>query len=190
VCLDGEEVRFKHPSEAIAAGVAFVPESREDAVFADLPVYQNLSPVVLGRYVRGLRLSERRMRADARALMGQYGIKAASERAPLRALSGGNQQKVVMARWLRSSPRLLLLDEPTHGVDVGARADIYRLVRDAVADGAAALVVTSDLEEMAHVVDRAIVLRGGRALHHVARHQLTPERLTELSYAEEEPSRA
>jgi ribose transport system ATP-binding protein len=104
--------------------------------------------------------------------------------APLNTLSGGNQQKVIMARWLRREPRLLLLDEPTQGVDVGARADIYRAVRDAVAKGASALVVASDFEELAHVVDRAIVLRDGRVVAQVTREHLNAHRLTELSYAE------
>jgi ribose transport system ATP-binding protein len=90
-----------------------------------------------------------------------------------------------MARWMRRSPRLLLLDEPTQGVDVGARADIYNLIRDAVAKGASALIVASDFEELSHVVDRAIVLRNGRVVADVPRDQLNPHRLTELSYAED-----
>lgn len=184
VLLEGGPVAFRGQADAIAAGIAFVPESRAESVFDDLPIWQNLAPLVLGQYVRGARLRDRRMRQDARELLQRYGVKAASETVPLSSLSGGNQQKVVLARWLRTDPKLLLLDEPTQGVDVGARADIYELVRSAVSRGAAALVVTSDMEEMARVVDRAIVLRGGRAIHQVSGAELTPERLTELSYEE------
>jgi ribose transport system ATP-binding protein len=132
-----------------------------------------------------MRLRDRSMRKDSRGLMGDFGVKAASETAPLNTLSGGNQQKVIMARWMRREPSLLLLDEPTQGVDVGARADIYRVIRNAVAQGAAAIVVASDFEELAHVVDRAIVLRGGVVIAEVARRDLSAHRLTELSYAED-----
>jgi ribose transport system ATP-binding protein len=168
------------------AGIAFVPENRAtDAAFLDLPVYSNLSVSVIGEYWRGLLMRERSMRRDGSALMGDFGVKAASVSSPLNTLSGGNQQKVIMARWMRRSPRLLLLDEPTQGVDVGARADIYNFVRNAVANGAAALIVASDFEELSHVVDRAIVLREGRIVAEIGPEELNPHRLTELSYAED-----
>ena len=168
------------------AGIAFVPENRvADAAFLDLTVYSNLSVSVIASYWQGLRMRERRMRRDGTSLMSDFGVKAASVAAPLNTLSGGNQQKVIMARWMRRTPRLLLLDEPTQGVDVGARADIYAIVRESVARGASALIVASDFEELAHVVDRAIVLRAGRVIAEVPPKELTPHRLTELSYAED-----
>jgi ribose transport system ATP-binding protein len=182
--LAGEPVRFRRMGQAMEAGVAMVPENRADAAFYDLPVYANMSVSVIRRYFRGALLRDRAMRRDARGLMKDFGVKAASETVPLNTLSGGNQQKVIMARWMRREPRLLLLDEPTQGVDVGARADIYAVVRDAVAHGAAALVVASDFEELAHVVDRAIVLRDGRVVAEVTPEHLNAHRLTELSYAE------
>jgi ribose transport system ATP-binding protein len=183
--LLGQPIAFKRPDEAMDAGVAMVPENRAaDAAFLDLPVYNNMSVSVIGRYFRSMFLRERGMRKDARGLMDDFDVKAASERVPLNTLSGGNQQKVIMARWLRRDPKLLLLDEPTQGVDVGARADIYRVVRSAVAEGAAALVVASDFEELSHVVDRAIVLRDGKVIAEVTPADLTAHRLTELSYME------
>jgi ribose transport system ATP-binding protein len=181
-----EQVSFKHPKDAINAGIALVPENRVfDAAFADQSVAQNLSASVIDSYWLGLRMREGRMRRDGHALMQEYGVKGRSVSVPLNTLSGGNQQKVILARWLRRNPRILLLDEPTQGVDVGARADIYRILRDAVAAGASALIVASDFEELANVVDRAIVLRNGRLVAHVTPDELTPDRLTELSYAEE-----
>ena len=100
--------------------------------------------------------------------MGDYRVKTASTRAPMGTLSGGNQQKVVLARWLRRNPRLLLLDEPSQGVDVGARAEIWQIVRRAVDQGATALVATSDLDELATFCDRALVIRDGRIVDEVA----------------------
>jgi ribose transport system ATP-binding protein len=185
--IDGQQVRFSHTANAIDAGVALVPENRaEDGAFLDLPLYDNISAAVIDDYWRGLLMRYRAMRSDSRELMEAFGVKASSVSALLNTLSGGNQQKVMMARWLRRAPRLLLLDEPTQGVDVGARADIYRMIRDAVAQGAAALIVASDFEELSHVVDRAVVLHGGRIVAEAASNELNAHRLTELSYIEGE----
>jgi ribose transport system ATP-binding protein len=183
IAVDGRQVDFRHPSQAIAAGVAFVPEDRADATFPDEPIYRDLASSVTGSYWRRGWLSDRAMRRDAPELLGRFAVKASSPSDTMSSLSGGNQQKVVMARWLRRSPKLLLLDEPTNGVDVGARAEIHRMVRAAVDKGAAAVMVTSDFEEMAMVVDRAIVLKDGRLTRVLHRDELSAERLTHLSHA-------
>jgi ribose transport system ATP-binding protein len=184
--LDGKPSNITRPQSAMDAGVALVPENRAaDAAFLDQSVYTNMSASVIGKYWRGMLMRERTMRRDGNALAIEYGVKTASVSSPLNTLSGGNQQKVIMARWLRREPRLLLLDEPTQGVDVGARADIYSVIRNAVANGAAAVIVASDFEELAHVVDRAIVLREGRVVAEVAPADLTAHRLIELSYAQD-----
>ena len=101
-------------------------------------------------------------------------------------LSGGNQQKVVLARWLSRNPRILLLDEPTQGVDVNARAEIYSLISKAVKEGCSVLLVTSDFEELARVADRAIVLRGGRVAAELRGAEIEPVRLTELAFSTQE----
>jgi ribose transport system ATP-binding protein len=163
--IDGEPRRIDSPPEAMAAGLAYVPEDRQaDAAFPELSVGENLSLTVIPDYWHRGMLNRRREHRDALGLFDSFLITAESDGAPLRSLSGGNQQKVVLARWLRRQPRILLLDEPTQGVDVGARAEIYELVHRAVADGAAALVASSDFEELARVCDRVIVLRKGRAV--------------------------
>lgn len=184
------EVRFNGkphspsgPSMAIRSGFALVPEDRErDGLFASCSVRENLSAAVVSRYWSRARLHHRRERSDARQLVGMYGVRPASDLPLVSTLSGGNQQKVVLARWLRRKPTVLLLDEPTQGVDVRARADIYQHVRRAVSEGSAVLLVSSDFEELAHVVDRAIVLRDGRVVAEVRGADLTPQRLTELSF--------
>lgn len=186
IVLDGERLRAGAPADAMAAGVAYVPENRSaDAAFPDLPVATNISLANMSDYWIAGRMANRKLRGDARTLMGEFLVKAASERVPLATLSGGNQQKVIVARWLRRNPRLLLLDEPTQGVDVGARAEIYGLIRDAVGRGAAAIVVASDFEELAHVSDRVVILRGGRVTTELKPPEISAERLTHAAYQKE-----
>ncbi|KAA1427836.1 sugar ABC transporter ATP-binding protein [Nocardioides antri] len=167
--IDGRPFRPAGPGAAMRAGVAYIPEDRQaDAAFASLSVGENLSLATSGEYFRRGRIRHRAEAAAARRLVGDYHVKTTSTRAAMGTLSGGNQQKVVLARWLRRDPRLLLLDEPSQGVDVGARAEIWHLVRHAVDQGATALVATSDLDELATFCDRALVIRSGRIADEVA----------------------
>ena len=183
VVLNGRPLRASRPRQAMKAGVALVPEDRGTAgLFASMSVRENLSAAVVPSYWRGARLRHRAERDDARRLVQSYGIKPGIDLQPAGTLSGGNQQKVVLARWLRREPAVLLLDEPTQGVDVNARSEIYTHVRAAADRGTAVLLVTSDFEEMAHVADRVLVLRDGRIAAELLAPDITAERLTELSY--------
>jgi ribose transport system ATP-binding protein len=128
----------------------------------------------------------KRERDDARRSIEQFSIRTAGDRKDFSSLSGGNQQKVILARWLRRNPKLLLLDEPTQGVDVGARADVYRSIREAVDSGMAAILVSSDFKELAATADRVLILRNGRIRAEVGRNDLDADRLTELVYLAEE----
>jgi ribose transport system ATP-binding protein len=185
--LGGEPYRPSRPARAMKAGLAMVPEDRgSEGLFAGLSVRENLSASVVPRYWSRARLDHRRERVDARGLVDAYDVRPGSDLPVAGTLSGGNQQKLVLARWLRRDPLVLLLDEPTQGVDVRARADIYEHVRRAVAAGTAVLLVTSDFEELAHVADRAVVLREGRVAAEVAGTDLNAHRLTELSYLSKE----
>ncbi|HEX5713701.1 MAG TPA: sugar ABC transporter ATP-binding protein [Solirubrobacterales bacterium] len=185
VWIDGARREVGSPAAAIAAGLAYVPQDRQrDAAFPELSVGENLSLSVVPDYWHRGVLNRRRERRDALGLFDSFLIAAASPEAPLRTLSGGNQQKVVLARWLRRDPRVLLLDEPTQGVDVGARAEIYELVHGAVAAGATALVSSSDFEELARICDRVIVLRKGRVAGQLGAPELDAERLARLASAE------
>ena len=187
IAIHGFAGSVRHPKDAIKAGVALVPEDRaQDAAFPDLAIYMNLAATEFGAYRAAGRISNTRMQAAGRKAVRRYGVKAGDERSLLSTLSGGNQQKVIIGRWLDRAPSLLLLDEPTQGVDVGARADIYRLIHEAVAGGAGAIIVASDFEELAHVVHRAIVLRDGRVAAEVSGEELTPQRLLELTSARNE----
>jgi ribose transport system ATP-binding protein len=127
-------------------------------------------------------MATRQESSEARDLVGRFGIKTASVGTPISSLSGGNQQKAVLARWLRRNPALLLLDEPTQGVDIGARAEIYRIIRAAVEGGMSVLMVASDFEELARVCDRVLVLRRGRIVAEVKPPDLEHAHLTHLAY--------
>lgn len=182
VTVNSRAANFRGMEHAIRAGVVMIPEDRPRAgAFLDMSVDENMDVAVLSQYWKGLGFHSKRMRNDAQMLRAEFGVKAASGSVQMRTLSGGNQQKAILARWLRrDETSVLLLDEPTQGVDVGARSDIYSLVRKVTAAGAAAIVVTSDLEELAQFVDRALVLRNGRLVSSVPRDELTAHRLNEL----------
>jgi ribose transport system ATP-binding protein len=184
--LDGARFAPTAPGEAMEAGIAFVPEDRSrDAAFPDLSVSTNLGIAQLDEYRSGVRLEDRRMRADATDSIARFGIRCPHRDVPLSTLSGGNQQKTVVARWLRRNPRLFLMDEPTQGVDVGARQDLYRLIEDGRAKGMAVLMVSSDLDELATVCDRVLVLRDGCVAGEARDASLTAHRLSALMYGEE-----
>jgi len=182
--IDREAVALGAPHAAMRRGIAYVPEDRpKEAAFADLDVTENLGMACTARYFRGGRMRHREERRDAAALMRSYLIKAASPSARFASLSGGNQQKAILARWLRRDPRILLLDEPTQGVDVGARLEIWQLVRAAVERGATALVVSSDFEELPAVCDRVLVMRAGRIVAELSGPDLDPSHLDHLAMA-------
>ena len=180
ILLDGKPFRAATPDVAMDAGVAYVPEDRQaEALLGGCSVRQNLSAGSSRDYFRGLRWRHRQERRDAQRSISDFLIRLNSDQQPIETLSGGNQQKVVLARWLRRKPKVLLLDEPTQGVDVGARAEIYQLVRNATAAGTSVILVVSEPEELAHASDRVAVLRNGRVAA-VVDGPADAHRLTEL----------
>ncbi|BCS34323.1 ribose import ATP-binding protein RbsA 1 [Luteitalea sp. TBR-22] len=169
MAVDGAPFAPRNPAEAVRRGVVLQPEMRQSqGLFFNLPISENL---VLAREAArdGWRRRPGRERAECEALVKRWGIKAASIDVPPDALSGGNQQKVVLAKWLATGPRVLLLDEPTKGVDVGAKHDIHHLIREEAALGMACLVVSSDLPELLALADRIVVLKQGRVQGEVLR---------------------
>lgn len=183
VALGGVVHAPRSPAHAMDAGVALVPEQRERALFPARSLAENLSVADLGRFRRRGRIdrgAESRAAADD---VDRYGIRARSVTAPVRTLSGGNQQKAVVARWLRRDPTLLLLDEPTLGVDVGARAEIHALVRGFVAGGErAVLCVSSDAEELCALADRVLVLHDGRLVGELRGADAHPDAVAHLAH--------
>nr|WP_275583649.1 sugar ABC transporter ATP-binding protein [Archangium primigenium] len=148
----------KHPRQAIAAGMAFCPEDRKaEGIFPELSVRENIALVVQRRW--GFLLSRSRQEALAQEFVTKLGIKTPSVEQPIRLLSGGNQQKVILSRWLAYEPRLLILDEPTRGIDVGAKGEIERLIHQLSARGLAVLFISAALEEVLRLSHRIAVFR-------------------------------
>jgi ABC-type sugar transport system ATPase subunit len=169
ISLDGESFAPRTPAEAARRGVVLQPEMRQSqGLFFNLPISENL---LLAREAAGTNWVRRlgRERGECDSLLTRWGIKAASIDVPPDSLSGGNQQKVVLAKWLLTAPRVLLLDEPTKGVDVGAKHDIHHLIREEAALGMGCLVVSSDLPELLALADRIVVLKQGRVQGEVSR---------------------
>ncbi len=182
VTVDGRRLPPGRPKAAIAAGVSYVPGERSRAAFSDMNVRENLSAPEVMRYWKNLVMQVGRERRDARETMHRFTVRATSESQPMSSLSGGNQQKVVLGRWLRRQPKVLLLEEATQGVDVGARADIYELIRAAADQGTAVVLVTVDFEEIAGLCDRALVVNEGRIVAELRKPNIDRETLTELAF--------
>jgi ribose transport system ATP-binding protein len=171
------------PHEAIVQGVAYVPPDRAvESSFHVMSLRSNLSAVNVGRYFRGMRLRHEREQRDASGAIANFMIRAASDMQSLNTLSGGNQQKVMLARWLRDRPKLLLLDEPTQGVDAHARTEIHALLRAAAQQGTTLVVVSSDFEELTQLCDRVLVMSHGRGVAEVEGARLDSHQLTELAH--------
>ncbi|WP_328355893.1 sugar ABC transporter ATP-binding protein [Streptomyces sp. NBC_00445] len=161
VTVDGAPVRLRSPRAAMRAGIAYVSEDRKgEGIVAEQSVLDNA--LLAGRAVRPGRVGRGARTARVRELLAAVELRAAGEDQEIRFLSGGNQQKVVLARWLALAPRILLFDEPTRGIDVGAKSAIHDLVRRLARDGAAVLMVSSELPELLGMSDRIIVMRDGR----------------------------
>jgi ABC-type sugar transport system ATPase subunit len=183
--LDGRPVRFRSPREAARAGVVLVPEDRKSqGLLFNLEIVDNLA---LPRALAGgdVVVWRDRERISGEALLAQWRIKASGLLAAPDTLSGGNQQKVVLARWLATEPRVLLLDEPTKGVDVGAKYEIHGIVRRVAAEGAACLVVSSDLPEVLSLADRILVMREGRLQGEITAAEATEERVMHMATHEQ-----
>jgi ribose transport system ATP-binding protein len=161
--IDGAAAPLPRPSAAVGRGLALVPEDRRgQGVALDASVAENITLASLGRFVRGGLVSRAAEHAEARRLIEELRIRTPGPSTRVRDLSGGNQQKVVIAKWLARRSQVYVLDEPTVGVDIGAKVEIYRLIGELVAGGAAVLLVSSDLDELAGIADRILVFyRGG-----------------------------
>jgi len=162
ITLGGESLAPQSPGEAVARGIAYVPEDRRrHGVVLELPIEQNMTMAIHRRQFPGTWLRFGAERSLALEFIRGLAIKCAGPTAPGGSLSGGNQQKVSLARWLATKPKLLILDEPTQGVDVGAKSEIHKIVRRLARDGLAVILISSDLPEVLGMSDRIGVMRGG-----------------------------
>ena len=176
--LEGRQVRFRHPREACAARVAMVTEDRKRlGLFPDLDVAANVSLCSLRAALRGGLLSRGAEEALVAGPVRDTGVKTPGVHAPITGLSGGNQQKCIIGRWLLTDPRVLLLDDPTRGIDVGAKAELYTLIDRLCRTGLGVIVTSSELPELLTLADRIIVLAEGRLTAEFSRAEATEQKI-------------
>lgn len=189
VLVDGRPLRPGSVPAAVRAGLGLAPEERKSQALLLLEsVSRNVSVSSLARFARAGWLDRTAERAATRAATRDLSLRPDDPDRPVRTLSGGNQQKAVLARWLLRGCRVLLLDEPTRGVDVGARAELYAVIRQLADDGLAVLLVSSELPEVLGLADRVLVLREGHVVHEAAAGSLDEHRVLDLVMADGPPA--
>ncbi|KAB2343300.1 sugar ABC transporter ATP-binding protein [Actinomadura rudentiformis] len=181
VLMEGRPVRPGDTGAAVRRGMGLAPEERKSqALLLNETVAANISLAGLGRYAKAGWLDRRREQADAHAQIEALDIRPADPRRQVKTLSGGNQQKVILARWLLNGRKLLILDEPTRGVDVGARAELYGVVRRLANQGIAVLLVSSEVPEVLGLADRVLVIREGHLIHEAPASELDESRVLNM----------
>jgi rhamnose transport system ATP-binding protein len=177
ILIDGQPITIQHPREAIEHGIAYVPEDRgTQGLIREMTLRENASMATMGDVSRGGFINWRQERDKAAEVIADLGVRAYSTEQVANKLSGGNQQKVVIAKWLASKPRVLIMDEPTRGIDVGAKSEIHRRMSQlAVEHRIAILMISSELPEVLGMSDRVLVMREGRLVGEFSREQATQE---------------
>lgn len=176
--LDGKPVRIDSPETAMKLGIGYVPEDRkEQGLVLEMSIAENITLPVIGKFARVGWLNFKRELQAANVSSKQLEVKMAGIDQKAGQLSGGNQQKVVLAKWLGTKPRILILDEPTRGIDVGTKAAVHHLMSSLAAEGMAILMISSELPEILGMSDRILVMRGGRLTGHFSRTEATQEKL-------------
>jgi L-arabinose transport system ATP-binding protein len=184
--VDGKPLRLASPRDAVRAGIALAPEERkQQALLMKRSVRDNICLAVLGRLQRFRVVSRAKESRIARRYVQELRIRTPTIEQEVSTLSGGNQQKTVLARWLARDAKLLILDEPTRGVDVGAKADIYAIIDKLAAEGSAILVISSELPEVLGLADRIVVMQGGRVRGELSRQDATEEKILRLAILED-----
>lgn len=161
--INGEKTRISNPPKAVKKGLAYLPiDRKEEGIFSNFTVKQNISVSILGEL--GFVLNGKKETEVSNSCKEAYGIKTSSLDAMIESLSGGNQQKVILARWFAKQSKILFLDEPTRGIDVGAKQDIYNKLREMCSGGLSFLLISSEIDEIMNVADRVIVIREGKVI--------------------------
>ena len=182
IFLDGKEIKNRDPREAIKNGFALITEERRaTGIFGILDICENTTVSGLKKYLRFGLLSDRLRKEDTDWAIRSMNIKTASQKTQIKLLSGGNQQKVIIGRWLLTEPEILMLDEPTRGIDVGAKYEIYQLIDALAAKGKSIIVVSSELSELLGICDRIYVMSSGRIAGEVDAKETTQEEIMTLA---------
>jgi rhamnose transport system ATP-binding protein len=187
IALDGKVLLSNSPADAIDAGIVYVPEERgKQGVVVDLPIFQNVALPSLNKTARNGFLQLAREFALTREYTQRLDLRAASLSQNAGTLSGGNQQKVVIAKWLATQPRVIILDEPTKGIDIGSKAAVHAFMAELVAEGLAVIMVSSELPEVMGMSDRIVIMRAGRMVEVLDNKGLTADRVVRLAIGAEE----
>jgi rhamnose transport system ATP-binding protein len=176
ILIDGRSLAINSPEQARDLGIAYIPEDRgQQGLIRSQTIKENVSLAILKKLTRGFLMDTSRILAEARNAIEKFGIRARGPDQLVRQLSGGNQQKVVLGKWLASNPRILIMDEPTRGIDVGAKAEIHILMRKLAGEGMAILMISSELPEVLGMSDRVLVMNGGRIVAEFEKQHATAE---------------
>ncbi|RRB04293.1 sugar ABC transporter ATP-binding protein [Larkinella rosea] len=182
ILLNDKPITITHPADAMRFGIGYIPEERKsEGLFSDRSIDENVVSVKLTAARRGRWYNAEQAETHAATFTRQLRIASYSPKQIVRTLSGGNQQKVVLAKWLLSDPQMLIIDEPTHGIDVGAKAEIYTVLRKLAASGKGILLISSELPELLALSDRILVIRQGRLAGELNRSMATEENVMALA---------
>lgn len=186
ITLEGEVVDVRTPRHAVEAGIAMLPESRKDqGLLMGLPIGVNVTLAQLGLVTRNGILSRGQEQTEVDRAIREFDIRPADAGRIVRTLSGGNQQKVLFSKWLLRRPKVLIVDEPTRGVDVGAKFAIYELLAGLAAEGLAVVVISSELEEVLGLAHRILVMRQGRIVRELDSAEATEDRVMHAAFGTE-----
>jgi ribose transport system ATP-binding protein len=182
ILVDGKESRIERPEDAMRLGIGYLPEDRKgQGLFLQLSALSNTSMNTLKQHARMGVIEHRALRSLTVKAIDRLSIKVPGPEGIVGGLSGGNQQKVLLARWLEIRPRILILDEPTRGVDIGAKTEIYRIINELAQQGVAVIVISSELPEVIAVCDRVLVMREGRIMGECRGDGITQENIMTLA---------
>jgi rhamnose transport system ATP-binding protein len=189
VVVNDKPVKIRNSNQALQLGIAYVTEDRR-ALGLTMPmsIATNISLPTLGKYMNRLWLVKRGAEDEAaEQFRRRLSIRASSIQVQVSKLSGGNQQKVLLSKWLNAQPQVLILDEPTRGIDVGAKAEVHHIINDLAAQGLGIIMISSDLPEIMAMSDRILVMREGRQMRIFARNDATQENVLAAMMGQEEP---
>jgi rhamnose transport system ATP-binding protein len=191
ILIEGKPVQIKNPGQAMKMGIAYVPEDRgTQGLVRQMKIRENVSMAVLHSLVKGAFVDRPAERSLAERTIKQLNIRAYSREQIVNKLSGGNQQKVVVGKWLASKPKLLIMDEPTRGVDVGAKAEIHRLISELAQQGLAILMISSELPEVMGMSDRILVMREGQLVAEYQRDEASQEAIVAAMMSDTDMNKA
>lgn len=187
VYINGQKVKIRNTQDAIRNGMALVPEERKvKGIFAGLSVMENVNVVSYKDLKNGALISKKKEYHSAESYVEQLHIRTTSVMKKIGQLSGGNQQKAILSRWLRMKPQILMLDEPTHGIDIGAKEDIYKIIHELAQQGTTILLISSEMQELIRLSDRIIVMREGRVQGSLEKGEISQEDIMKLAMKQNE----